>query len=172
MRTMRATSIGAFIVVIIGALNWAAVGVSGTNVVEELVGTGGAATTAFAVVGIAALLSLPLLAWTSTMLRRLRGAGRLAASAALLTSLLAALGAFNWGLVAVFDANLVTAVFTDASVVDFVYGLLGAAAVLSVPSLLATWTASQSTADAPANVRELAGERATEQPQEQQRNAA
>jgi uncharacterized protein len=47
--------------VVIGALNWGIVGLFGTNVVEEILGTGTAADVAYVVIGIAGLVMIPRL---------------------------------------------------------------------------------------------------------------
>jgi uncharacterized protein len=47
--------------VIIGALNWGIVGLFGTNVVEEILGTGTAADVVYVIVGLSGLMMLPRL---------------------------------------------------------------------------------------------------------------
>ena len=46
------------------------------------------------------------------------------------------LGALNWGIVALFDTNVVTEVFTNGTVVDVIYVLFAVAALVWVPRLL------------------------------------
>lgn len=54
-----------------------------------------------------------------------------------LVSLLAGLGALNWGLVGVFNVNLVGAIFGEMSTAArVVYGLVGLAGVLLLVSLV------------------------------------
>ena len=47
--------------VVIGALNWGIVGLFGTNVVEEILGTGTATDVVYVVIGIAGLFMIPRL---------------------------------------------------------------------------------------------------------------
>lgn len=46
------------------------------------------------------------------------------------------LGAINWGLVGLFDTNLVTKIFGSGGAVDVVYVVFGVAALMFVPRLL------------------------------------
>jgi uncharacterized membrane protein YuzA (DUF378 family) len=45
------------------------------------------------------------------------------------------LGALNWGMVGLFDTNVVTEVFSNSTVVDVIYVLIAAAALVWVPRL-------------------------------------
>jgi uncharacterized membrane protein YuzA (DUF378 family) len=46
------------------------------------------------------------------------------------------LGALNWGVIALFDTNVVTEVFTDGTVVDVIYVVFAVSALVWVPRLL------------------------------------
>jgi uncharacterized protein len=46
------------------------------------------------------------------------------------------LGALNWGLVGLFDTNVVTEVFSNSTVVDVIYTLFGVSALIWIPRLL------------------------------------
>ncbi len=46
------------------------------------------------------------------------------------------LGALNWGMVALFDTNVVTEVFDNGTVVDVIYVLFAVSALVWVPRLL------------------------------------
>ena len=46
------------------------------------------------------------------------------------------LGALNWGMIALFDTNVVTEVFDDGTVVDVIYVLFAVSALVWVPRLL------------------------------------
>lgn len=46
------------------------------------------------------------------------------------------LGALNWGMVALFDTNVVTEVFDNGTVVDVIYVVFAVAALVWVPRLL------------------------------------
>jgi uncharacterized membrane protein YuzA (DUF378 family) len=49
------------VLVIVGALNWGILGLFGTNVVQEILGTGTAADVLYVIVGIAGLAMVPRL---------------------------------------------------------------------------------------------------------------
>ncbi len=55
---MKGLHIIAFILVIIGALNWGLVGAFDYNLVDSLLGMGGVSTTIYVLVGLAALYEL------------------------------------------------------------------------------------------------------------------
>ena len=46
------------------------------------------------------------------------------------------LAALNWAIIALFDTNVVTEVFTDGTVVDVIYVVFGVSALVWVPRLL------------------------------------
>ena len=46
------------------------------------------------------------------------------------------LGALNWGIIGLFDTNVVTEVFSNSTVVDVIYVVFGVAALMWVPRLL------------------------------------
>lgn len=52
--------------IVVGALNWGAVGLFGTNLVAEVLGSGTAADVLYVLVGLAALAMLPRLAEHAT----------------------------------------------------------------------------------------------------------
>jgi uncharacterized protein len=49
---------------------------------------------------------------------------------------LVVVGALNWGLVGLFDFNLVTEIFGTGTVVDVIYTIVGIAGLMMVPRLL------------------------------------
>ena len=49
---------------------------------------------------------------------------------------LVVVGALNWGLVGLFDWNLVTEIFGTGTVTDVIYVVVGIAGVMMVPKLL------------------------------------
>lgn len=46
------------------------------------------------------------------------------------------LGALNWGMVGLFDTNVLGEIFTGSTALDVVYAVVGIAGLLSVPRLL------------------------------------
>lgn len=52
-----------------------------------------------------------------------------------LALLLAVIGAVNWGIVGVFETNVVTEVFGTGTVTDIVYAVIGVAGLMLVPRL-------------------------------------
>lgn len=46
------------------------------------------------------------------------------------------IGGLNWGLVGLFDYNVVTEIFSSSTVVDVIYTAVGVAALMFVPKLL------------------------------------
>ena len=46
------------------------------------------------------------------------------------------LGALNWGMVGLFDTNVVTEVFSNGTVVDVIYIAFGVSALIWIPRLL------------------------------------
>lgn len=53
-----------------------------------------------------------------------------------LALLLVIIGGLNWGIVALFDTNVVTEIFSNSTVVDVIYVAVGVAALMFVPKLL------------------------------------
>jgi uncharacterized protein len=49
---------------------------------------------------------------------------------------LVVVGALNWGLVSVFDWNLISEIFGTGTVTDVIYAIFGVAALLMLPRLL------------------------------------
>jgi uncharacterized membrane protein YuzA (DUF378 family) len=49
---------------------------------------------------------------------------------------LVVVGALNWGVVGLFDTNLVAEIFGTGTVVDVVYAIIGIAGLMMVPRLL------------------------------------
>ena len=50
--------------------------------------------------------------------------------------LLVVLGALNWGMVGLFDTNVIADVFGEGTLTDVVYTVLGVCGLLSIPGLL------------------------------------
>jgi uncharacterized protein len=50
--------------------------------------------------------------------------------------LLMVLGALNWGMVGLFDTNVIADVFGGGTLTDIVYTVVGACGLLSIPRLL------------------------------------
>ena len=46
------------------------------------------------------------------------------------------LGALNWGMVGLFDTNVLAEVFTSSTILDVVYVVVGIAGILCIPRLL------------------------------------
>ena len=62
----------------------------------------------------------------------------------LITLILVIVGGINWGLVGLFDVNLVAALFGDGSTVSrFVYGLVGASALWQLIPLVSAFGSDQ-----------------------------
>jgi uncharacterized protein len=53
-----------------------------------------------------------------------------------LALVLVLVGALNWGMVGLFDENVIANVFDDATVLDVIYVVVGVAALVLVPRLL------------------------------------
>jgi uncharacterized membrane protein YuzA (DUF378 family) len=53
-----------------------------------------------------------------------------------LALVLVIVGALNWGMVGLFDENVIANVFDDATVLDVIYIVVGVAALVLVPRLL------------------------------------
>ena len=53
--------------------------------------------------------------------------------------LLIVLGALNWGMVGLFDTNVIADVFGGGTLTDIVYTVLGVCGLLSIPRLLASF---------------------------------
>ena len=53
-----------------------------------------------------------------------------------LALLLMIIGALNWGIVALFDTNVITEIFGTGTFTDVVYVLIGVSALVFVPRLL------------------------------------
>jgi hypothetical protein len=51
-------------------------------------------------------------------------------------------GAINWGLIGLFDYNLVAEIFGSGTVVDVIYAIVGLAGLMMVPRLLAEFRLS------------------------------
>ena len=49
---------------------------------------------------------------------------------------LVVVGAINWGIIGLFDENLIKEIFSDKTVVDVIYVAIGIAGVLAIPRLL------------------------------------
>jgi uncharacterized membrane protein YuzA (DUF378 family) len=49
---------------------------------------------------------------------------------------LVVIGALNWGMVGFFGTNVVTEVFSNGTVIDVIYAVVGVAGLLMVPRLL------------------------------------
>jgi len=49
---------------------------------------------------------------------------------------LVVVGALNWGVIGLFDTNLVAEVFGTGTVVDVIYAIIGVAGLMMVPRLL------------------------------------
>ena len=49
---------------------------------------------------------------------------------------LVVVGALNWGVIGLFDTNLVAEIFGTGTVVDVVYAIIGIAGLMMVPRLL------------------------------------
>jgi uncharacterized protein len=50
--------------------------------------------------------------------------------------LLMVLGALNWGMVGLFDTNVIADVFGDGTLTDVIYTVVGVCGLLSIPRLL------------------------------------
>jgi uncharacterized membrane protein YuzA (DUF378 family) len=46
------------------------------------------------------------------------------------------IGAINWGVIGLFDENLIKEVFSNRTLVDIIYVAIGVAGVLAIPRLL------------------------------------
>lgn len=46
------------------------------------------------------------------------------------------IGGLNWGMVGLFDYNVVTEIFSDSTVVDVIYAIVGISALVYIPRLL------------------------------------
>ena len=55
---MKALHVVSFLLVVVGALNWGILGVTGKNVVEMVLGTGSITTVVYVLVGVAAVVEV------------------------------------------------------------------------------------------------------------------
>lgn len=49
---------------------------------------------------------------------------------------LVVVGAINWGLIGLFDENLIAKIFDDESLLDIIYVAIGVAGAIAVPRML------------------------------------
>jgi uncharacterized protein len=138
MRAFGTLGIIGLIGVVLGAVNWGLIGLFDYNLVEEIVGVGNAADVVYVIVGITGILALGAVVWAFGVITR-GGAGSILALLGAVAVVIAVIGAINWGLVGLFDYNLVEAVFGTGSAADAVYIIVGVAGLLTIPTLIGAW---------------------------------
>lgn len=148
------------IVAAIGAINWGLVSLFDYNLVTSIFGNGTARDVVYVIVGVGGVIALFDFV---DMVRAgsLSGGARFASMLASVALLLTAIGAINWGLIGLFDYNVVTAISSSSTFTDVVYTIVGIAGVLVIPLAIGLW-AALSSAESKNRLREgdrLAGER-------------
>ncbi|HSL94525.1 MAG TPA: DUF378 domain-containing protein [Thermoleophilia bacterium] len=134
MRPLSYIGIIGLVLVLAGALNWGLVGLFDYNLVAEIVGTGAAADVVYVLVGVGGLLALAAFGLAVGKASS-RGAGSTVALVGAVALVPAIVGALNWGLVGLFEYNLVAEIFGTGTATDTVYVLIGAAGLLSLLSI-------------------------------------
>jgi uncharacterized membrane protein YuzA (DUF378 family) len=137
MRKLGVVGTIGLIGVVIGAINWGLVGLFDYNLVEEIFGVGSTATdVVYVIVGALGIVSLAALVYALRLVSR----GGAESATALITAvslIIAVIGAINWGLVGLFDYNLVEEIFgVGSTATDVVYVIVGVAGVITLLSLL------------------------------------
>jgi hypothetical protein len=134
MRPLSYIGIIGLVLVLAGALNWGLVGLFDYNLVAEIFGAGTAADVVYVLVGVGGLLALGAFGLAVSKASS-PGAGRTVALVGAVALVPAIVGALNWGLVGLFDYNLVAEIFGTGTAADVVYVLIGAAGLLSLLSI-------------------------------------
>jgi hypothetical protein len=135
MRALSILGTIGLILVVIGAVNWGLVGLFDVDLVEEIFGTSTGADVVYVLVGIGGILSLGLIPAAFRTVSRVGGGAGAAAVTGAIALIVAIIGALNWGLIGLFDYNLVEAIFGTGTATDVVYIIVGVAGVLSLLSL-------------------------------------
>ena len=142
MRPLSIVGLVSLIVAALGAIVWGMIAIWDYNLVTELF-SGNAVDVVYTIVGIAgviALLSfLGIVDWSS----RMGAGGRLLGVVAAIATALTIIGALNWGLVGLFDYNLVTELF-DGDAVDVIYTIVGISGLLTLVLVPFTLAAGES----------------------------
>jgi len=102
--------------------------------VAEIFGTGTTADVVYVLVAVGGFLALGAFGLAVGKASS-RGAGSTVALVGAVALVPAIVGALNWGLVGLFDYNLVAEIFGTGTTADTVYVLIGAAGLLSLLSI-------------------------------------
>lgn len=138
MRAFGTLGIVGLVGVILGAVNWGLVGLFDYDLVEAIVGAGTAADAIYIAIGVTGILALGAVVWAFGVITR-GGAGSILAVLGAVAAVIAVIGAVNWGLVGLFGYDVVEAIFGTGTAANAVYVIIGAAGLLTIPTLLGAW---------------------------------
>ena len=134
MRPLSYIGIIGLVLALAGALNWGLVGLFDYNLVAEIFGAGTAADGVYVLIGVGGLLALGAFG-LAVCKASSRSAGSTVALVGAVALVPAIVGALNWGLVGLFEYDLVAEIFGTGTATDTVYVLIGAAGLLSLLSI-------------------------------------
>jgi uncharacterized protein len=133
MRALGTIGIIGLVGVVLGAVNWGLVGLFDYDL-----GAGTAADVVYIAIGVFGVLALGAVVWAFGVVTR-GGAGSVLAVIGAIAVIVAVIGAINWGLVGLFDVDLVEEIFGTGTAADAVYTIVGIAGLLTIPTLLGAW---------------------------------